>query len=102
MSTTASSTHSGLGFPSIRRRNMNLKRVIATGWVVLLGMLLVGSAAAQQSQPSDEIVVVITALSPESTITLGTEPSAVGSTAGLYPGEPLAVEVKGGVKDARE
>src|SRR5215510_14220641 len=59
-------------------------------------------AVAQQTQPSEEIVLVVTALSPESSITLGSEPATVGSTAGLYPGEPLTVEVKGGVQDMRE
>lgn len=69
---------------------------------VLTVTLSATPAPAQQTQPSDEIVLIVTALSPDSSITLGAEPATIASTAGLYPGEPLAVEVKGGVQDVRE
>jgi hypothetical protein len=75
-----------------------VKPVLAT----LVLVLAAPAGLAQQTRPADEIVAVVTALSPDSTITLGEEPATIGSTAGLYPGEPLRVEVKGGTKGARE
>lgn len=79
-----------------------MTRFVDTGLAALVLAFVVPPALAQQTRPADEIVAVVTALSPDSSVTLGEEPATVGSSAGLYPGEPLRVEVKGGAQDARE